>query len=85
MGYVVIPSGDMFRGWHGSRSRHTITARFRANGLLAGGLELGGDAFRSKLRKYARELEAWRTTALFDIKQKLKAMAATPDPAATLH
>jgi hypothetical protein len=52
-----------------------------ARRLLARGAD--GEEFRAALRKYAVELEAWRSKAMDSLRQFVEAM--TERPSATLH
>jgi hypothetical protein len=54
-----------------------------ARRLLAGGADIDGEEFRAALRKYAVELEAWRSKAMERLRQFVEAM--TERPSATLH
>lgn len=54
-----------------------------ARRLLARGADIDGDEFRAALRKYAVELEVWRSKAMDSLRQFVQAM--TERPSATLH
>ncbi|MCK1565614.1 hypothetical protein IVB08_16865 [Bradyrhizobium sp. 173] len=54
-----------------------------ARRLLAAGADIDGEEFRADLRKYAVELEAWRSKAMDRLRQFVEAM--TERPSATLH
>lgn len=54
-----------------------------ARRLIAGGADIDGEEFRAALRKYAVELEAWRSKAMDGLRQFVQAM--TERPFATLH
>jgi hypothetical protein len=54
-----------------------------ARRLLARGGDIDGEEFRAALRKYAVELEAWRSKAMDRLRQFVEAM--TERPSATLH
>ncbi|WP_409189842.1 hypothetical protein [Bradyrhizobium sp. RDM4] len=54
-----------------------------AQRLLAGGADIDGQAFREALRKYAIELEVWRSKAMDGLRQFVEAMIERPS--ATLH
>ena len=54
-----------------------------ARRLLARGADVDGEEFRAALRKYAVELEAWRSKAMDGLRQFVEAM--TERPSATLH
>jgi hypothetical protein len=58
--------------------RHRDAALTRhANHLLAGGADVDGEEFRTKMIFYARDLEKWRRDAMDRLRRLIKAQGET--------
>jgi hypothetical protein len=55
------------------------------NRLLAGGADVDDEQFRAGMLTYARTLEAWRTAAIYRIRQMMNAATIQCDQSAAIH